>query len=126
MKIDVERARAVVQERVATPLGIDIPTAVTVMESAWVAKIAEGLRGYAEIAPDMVLAAFGGGGPFVACKIAEAIGVRRVIIPGLAAVFSAFGIGFSDIGHSYETLLPQNDQRQLTAGARARVGACAA
>jgi len=127
MKIDLERARAVVQERMAAPLGIDLAAAVAVMESAWVAKIAEGLRGCAEIGPDTVLAAFGGGGPFVACKIAEAIGVHRVIIPGLAAVFSAFGIGFSDIGHTYETLLPQNDQQRLTEAldelkARARRG----
>ena len=35
------------------------------------------------------------------CRIAEAIGVAHVIIPGLAAVFSAFGIGFSDVAHEY-------------------------
>lgn len=115
MKIDVERARAVVQERVAGPLRLDLASAVAAMEAAWVAKIADGLRKYTEISPDMVLAAFGGGGPFVACKIAEAIGVRRVIIPGLAAVFSAFGIGFSDIGHTYEVSLPESTQQQLTA-----------
>lgn len=127
MKIDEERARAVVQERVATPLQISLEKAVTVMEAAWVAKIAEGLRHYTEISPDTVLAAFGGGGPVVACKIADAIGVRRVIIPGLAAVFSAFGIGFSDIGHTYEIALAEVNQEQLTAAleelnARARRG----
>jgi len=34
--------------------------------------------------------------------VAEAAGIKRVLIPGLAAVFSAFGVGFSDIGHRYE------------------------
>jgi N-methylhydantoinase A/oxoprolinase/acetone carboxylase beta subunit len=51
------------------------------------------------------LAAFGGAGPFVVCRIAAAAGISRVLIPGLAAVFSAFGLGFSDIAHEYEAAL---------------------
>jgi N-methylhydantoinase A/oxoprolinase/acetone carboxylase beta subunit len=62
------------------------------------------------------LAAFGGAGPFVVCKIAESAGIREVFIPGLAAVFSAFGIGFSDIGHEYTTSLPDGRAETLAAG----------
>src|SRR3546814_8027533 len=66
------------------------------MEAAWVAKVADALTKFANISSDTTLAAFGGGGPFVVCKVAEAAGISRVLIPGLAAVFSAFGLGFSD------------------------------
>jgi len=115
LKIDLERARSAVMAKVGEPLGLSDEQAALAMESAWVEKIAAALRGYTSITPDTVLAAFGGGGPLVACKIAEAIGVERVIIPGLAAVFSAFGIGFSDIGHLYEALLPEVTHEHLQA-----------
>ena len=36
-------------------------------------------------------------------------GVRHVLIPRTAAVFSAFGIGFSDLGQRYEQPLPAAD-----------------
>ena len=105
MKIDVARAKAAVMNAVGAPLGLDEAGAIAAMESAWVAAIADGIRATATIEADTVLAAFGGGGPLVVCQIAEALGVKTILIPKLAAVFSAFGIGFSDVGHSYEAPL---------------------
>ena len=98
MRIDVERAGAAVDREVGTPLGVDRDAALAAMEAAWVAAVVAGVRAYTAPGTDDVLAAFGGAGPFVICRVAEALGVRRVLIPKLAAVFSAFGIGFSDIG----------------------------
>lgn len=115
LKIDIERARAVIVERIAAPLNLTPEQAAQKMEAAWVGKIAASLKSYARITPDTVLAAFGGAGPFVVCKVAEAIGVTRAIIPGLAAVFSAFGIGFSDIAHAFEAPLASNDEAALQA-----------
>ncbi|MBL6749858.1 MAG: hydantoinase/oxoprolinase family protein [Nevskia sp.] len=113
LKIDAERARAAIEENIARPLGIGVELAAQRMEQAWTAKIADSLRQYTAITPDTTLAAFGGAGPFVVCKVAEAAGISRVVIPGLAAVFSAFGIGFSDIGHQYEAPLASNDEAGL-------------
>ena len=101
LKIDAERARAAIRTHVGEPLKVSDDEAVAAMEAAWVAKVADALRGYTGIGTDTTLAAFGGGGPFVACRVADAIGVRQVLIPGHAAVFSAYGIGFSDVGHSF-------------------------
>jgi N-methylhydantoinase A len=115
LKIDVERARAAITEKVAVPLGLTPEQAAQAMEKAWVSKIAASLKDYAPITRDTVLAAFGGAGPFVACKVAEELDIGRVIIPGLAAVFSAFGIGFSDIAHAFEAPLPSNDASGLQA-----------
>lgn len=101
LKIDAERARSAIRTHVGEPLKMSDDEAVAAMEAAWVAKVADALRAYTTIAADTTLAAFGGGGPFVACRVADAIGARKVLIPGHAAVFSAYGIGFSDVGHSF-------------------------
>lgn len=105
LSIDVERARKAIRTHIADPLGIDEITAASRMEAAWAQTVAEGICSFTEITPQTTLAAFGGAGPMVICKVAEAAGVRRVVIPGLAAVFSAFGLGFSDIAHQYEARL---------------------
>jgi len=116
MKIDVERARAAVAEKIAKPLGVTEAEALDRMEAAWIEKVVVSLKDYAPITADAALGAFGGAGPFVVCKIAEAAGIREVFIPGLAAVFSAFGIGFSDVGHEYSTALPDDRPETLAAG----------
>ena len=115
LKIDAARASAAIAEKVAKPLGLTELKAAQAMEDAWVAKVAASLKGYTDIDADTTLAAFGGAGPFVVCKVAEAVGVKQVIIPGLAAVFSAFGIGFSDIAHRFEAPLASNDAAGLAA-----------
>ena len=115
LKIDVERARAAIEANVAKPLNLSVDAACEAMEQAWVQKVADSLQAYTTITPDTTLAAFGGGGPFIACKVAEAVGIKQVIIPGLAAVFSAFGIGFSDIAHEYEAPLASADAAGLKA-----------
>ena len=115
LRIDIDRARAAIRENVATPLGLSDEAAAAAMEAAWVQKIADSLKEFATVTPETTLAAFGGGGPFVACRVADAIGAGQVIIPGLAAVFSAFGIGFSDVGHQFSTPLRTSDAAGLAA-----------
>ena len=115
LNIDLERARGVVQEKVGKPLNLSMEAAAAAMEKAWVEKVAISLKEFTKIEKDTVLAAFGGAGPFVVCKVAEAAGISRVLIPGLAAVFSAYGLGFSDIGHRYEAPLRQRDAGGLKA-----------
>lgn len=115
LKIDIARARAAIADKVGKPLGLSDEDAAAAMESAWIAKVAGSLNAFTKITPDTTLAAFGGAGPFVVCKVAEAAGISRVIIPGLAAVFSAFGIGFSDIGHQYDLPLKSKDDSGLKA-----------
>lgn len=104
LHLDVNRARSAILET----MGKMDHQVLEQMEAAWVKKIVESLSNYCELTPDTVIAAFGGAGPFVVCRIASQAGLSRVVVPRLAAVFSAFGIGFSDIGHTYETLLTVN------------------
>jgi N-methylhydantoinase A/oxoprolinase/acetone carboxylase beta subunit len=66
-----------------------------------------------------VLVAFGGAGPLLATRVAAATGLHRVLIPGLAAVFSAFGVGFSDISHEFEQQLDPRDPSAVNEARRA-------
>jgi N-methylhydantoinase A/oxoprolinase/acetone carboxylase beta subunit len=113
LPIDVDLARAAVEANVAGPLRKSIEDAALTMEKAWVGKVAASVRETVKVTPGDTLAAFGGAGPFVICTVAEALRIERVIIPGLAAVFSAFGIGFSDITHEYETALLDTSEKSL-------------
>lgn len=115
LRIDLERARRAISERIATPLGLDPMQALDEMEQAWVDKVVRGIRDFTDVTADTTLAAFGGAGPFVVCRIADAAGIDRVLIPGLAAVFSAFGLGFSDIAHEYEMPLATRDDAGIKA-----------
>jgi N-methylhydantoinase A/oxoprolinase/acetone carboxylase beta subunit len=114
LKIDAERARAAIRAHIGTPLKLGDDEAVAAMEAAWVAKVADALRGYAGIDAGTTLAAFGGGGPLVACRVADAVGIRKVLIPGHAAVFSAYGIGFSDVGHGFTRQVADAQPATLT------------
>jgi len=114
LRLDVERARAAIAQNVAQPLGVSEELAAARMEAAWVDKVAQSIHAFTKVTPQTTLAAFGGAGPFVVCRIAEAAGIDRVLIPGLAAVFSAFGLGFSDIEHRYEAPLAGADDLPAT------------
>jgi N-methylhydantoinase A len=105
LRLDADRARAVISETVAGPLGISIEEALIQMEAAYFEAIARSFANLVE--DDSTLAAFGGAGPMSACGAASLAGVSRVLIPRMAAVFSAFGISFSDVGKSYEVGVPQ-------------------
>ena len=50
---------------------------------------------------DFSLVAFGGGGPMHAVALAQELGIRRVVIPPGAAVFSAWGMVMTDLRRDY-------------------------
>ena len=50
---------------------------------------------------DFTLAAFGGGGGMHAVALAQELGIRKVIIPADASVFSAWGMIMSDLRRDY-------------------------
>ncbi len=105
MTLDGERAAAAVETHVAKPLGISLNDALMRMEFAYEEKIAAELRRFTDISDDTVLLAFGGAGPLNACGVAEKAGIRRVAIPQMAAVFSAYGIGSCDVSQRYAVAL---------------------
>ncbi|MGE5135878.1 MAG: hydantoinase B/oxoprolinase family protein [Gemmatimonadota bacterium] len=59
-----------------------------------------------------VLATFGGAGGQHACAVADALGIRQVLIHPLAGVLSAYGMGLADVTAMRETAV----EAPLTAG----------
>ena len=50
---------------------------------------------------EFALFAFGGNGPVFACGMAAALGMRRVVVPPSAGLFSSFGLLYADVEHHY-------------------------
>ena len=106
LKLDLDRAEAAIETELAKPLGVSVEEAAIRALDAFDTKVADRARVLLEarqIDPAITtLLAFGGAGPMTACAEAEKAGIGRVIVPALSSVFSAFGIGFSDLGHTYD------------------------
>ena len=107
LALEVSRAEKALADKVATPLGIDIDAALSAVETAWIDKIVAGVRRLSDRTDETTLAGFGGGGPMLLTTIADALGLTKAIIPSMAAVFSAYGIGFSDLSQHYQTQVPE-------------------
>ncbi len=115
MNLDFERAMGVIKGNIADLLGLSPEEAVQQMIKALAEKIAAGINDFTEVNGESVLMGFGGGGPMNVLACAEAASIDTVLVPRLAAVYSAFGIGYSDISHPYRRALPVNDQAGLDA-----------
>jgi N-methylhydantoinase A/oxoprolinase/acetone carboxylase beta subunit len=76
---------------------------------------------------DLALVAFGGAGPLHACAIADALGMRAVIVPPRAGVCSAAGLLCApksrEVVHTFTGGSLEGALERVVAVARARVGA---
>jgi N-methylhydantoinase A/oxoprolinase/acetone carboxylase beta subunit len=99
VRLDLEAARAAVG-RLAGELGLDVLAAAAgivrvadeeMLRALRVATVQRGVdpRGYA-------LVAFGGAGPMHAARLAEQLGVPRVLCPPAAGLLSALGLASAD------------------------------
>jgi N-methylhydantoinase A len=103
VSLDPERGAAAIRERVADPLGWTVARAAHAIVDIANAKMADLVR-LATVRRgldprDHVLLAYGGGGPLHAAAIADALGIREVIIPPAPGMFSAGGSLRSEIRH---------------------------
>ncbi|MEX2479945.1 MAG: hydantoinase/oxoprolinase family protein [Gammaproteobacteria bacterium] len=107
--LDRERAGQAIGRAVGEPLGCgEAAAAVAVIaafQQAVGVELGDALLRSGCTPAQTTLLAYGGGGPMIATGIAAAAGIRRVVVPRLAAVFSAFGIGFSHLAHEYQAPL---------------------
>ncbi|RLA55768.1 MAG: hydantoinase/oxoprolinase family protein [Gammaproteobacteria bacterium] len=113
LNLDVDRAKEAALSNIAEPLGLSLHQALEKMFNAWVEKIAIGLKRCGDIDDETTLFGFGGAGALAATRIADATGAKRVVIPGLGAVFSAVGIGFSPLSQVYRFTLDEHSNEAL-------------
>ncbi len=101
LPLDAAKARAVLDARVAKPLGRDLrDTAYGIFEVACgtMVRAVKAVSTYRGRDPrDFALFAFGGNGPVVGAAIADLLEMREVVIPLAPGVFSAVGLLLSDI-----------------------------
>ena len=116
MRLNVEKAREVIQRDIAEPLGI------TVAEAAWqikskvdskmgaaIAKVAENLASV----QDAAIVAYGGAGGLHACDIASASPIKKIIMTPFSAVSSAYSSSLLDAGHLYYQRIDQPLSEEL-------------
>jgi len=96
MKLQAGAAARAIEERVARPLGLSLEAAAwgihtivnTNMELA--TRVVSIERG--RDPRDLTLVAFGGSGPVHGCRLAQALGIPRVVLPASAGVTAAIGL----------------------------------
>jgi N-methylhydantoinase A len=121
IRLDREAARRAVLDRVARPLGLGVA------EAAW--GIHQVVNTNMELATrvvsiergrdprDLALVAFGGAGPVHGCRLAQALGIPRVILPAAAGVTAALGLLAAevkfDVARTYVRRLEEVDGAYL-------------
>ncbi len=110
MRLDRAAAEAVIDERIAAPLGLSTLEAAAAVKTITDNKMADLIRrvtikrGYDP--RDFVLFAYGGGGPTHASRYGAEVGVQAIVIPSTAAVHSAYGVATADLRVTFERSEP--------------------
>jgi N-methylhydantoinase A len=105
LPVDLARARAAIEARIARPLGLDAIEAaagiVRVVNAgmAGALRIVSVERGYDP--REFTLVAFGGAGPVHAARLAEELDIPRVLVPPIPGGFSALGLVATDVRRDY-------------------------
>jgi N-methylhydantoinase A/oxoprolinase/acetone carboxylase beta subunit len=123
LRLDPAAAVRAIEHRVAEPLGL------AVAEAAW--GIHQIVTTNMELATrvvsiergrdprDLTLVAFGGAGPAHGCRLAQALGIPRVILPAAAGVTAAIGLLAAelrfDVARTWVVRLDAADPTRLTA-----------
>jgi N-methylhydantoinase A len=104
IKLDIEAAQAALNDGIGAPLGMSVPMAALAVSEMVDENMSNAARIHAvesgKDAPSRVLIAFGGAAPLHAARVAEKLGMERILIPVGAGVGSA--IGFLRAPISYE------------------------
>jgi N-methylhydantoinase A len=103
--LDVERARQILDDKIARPLGITVDKGADGIIRLAVAIMASAVRRITierGLDPrEFTLVVTGGAGPLHAILIAQELGMDKVIIPPGPGHFSAWGMLLADIRHEY-------------------------
>ncbi len=123
LTLDAAGAARAIEEQVARPLGLALDEAAwgihqivtTNMELA--TRVVSIERG--RDPRDLALVAFGGSGPVHGCRLAQALGIPRVILPAAAGVAAAIGLLAAeirfDVARTYVRPLDAVDPEAVTA-----------
>ena len=123
VKLNKEKAAGLFKEKIADPLGLSLEEAAY---GAHLISASNMIRAIKAVSTERgrnpqnySLFAFGGNGPLFASGMADAIGIKQVIVPPSPGLFSSFGLLYADVEHHYSRtfrrLLTDADPQELTA-----------
>ena len=105
LRLNAEKSRSVFEERVAEPLGLPLDRAAY---GAYQIAASNMMRAIKAVSTergrdprDYALFAFGGNGPVFAASMAQALPMRRIVVPPSPGLFSSFGLLYADVEHHY-------------------------
>ncbi|MDQ0338749.1 N-methylhydantoinase A [Caldalkalibacillus uzonensis] len=104
-EVNLDAVKRAIDEQVAQHFGISVEEAalgiIRIANSNMLnaLKLISVRKGYDP--REFALVAFGGGGPMHAAILAKELGVKTVIVPVAASVFSAWGMLMTDLRHDY-------------------------
>ena len=121
LKLNYQKANQVFNEKIATPLGMTLEKAA---HGAHLIAASNMIRAIKAVSSErgrdpraFALFAFGGNGPVFACGMATALGMKRIVVPPSAGLFSSFGLLYADVEHHYSRtfrrLLRRSDPREI-------------
>jgi N-methylhydantoinase A len=121
LKLNAEKARRIFAARIAKPLGMALEQAAygahLIAASNMIRAIKAVSTERGRDPREFALFAFGGNGPVFACGMAQALGMKRIVVPPSAGLFSSFGLLYADVEHHYSRtfrrLLRNSDPREI-------------
>jgi N-methylhydantoinase A len=121
LKLNAEKARRIFDERIAKPLRMPLEQAAygahLIAASNMIRAIKAVSTERGRDPREFALFAFGGNGPVFACGMAAALGMKRIVVPPSAGLFSSFGLLYADVEHHYSRtfrrLLRKSDPREI-------------
>lgn len=109
LALNKAKAEAVFAETIAKPLGLSVERAAY---GAHLIAASNMIRAIKAVSSErgrdprgFVMFGFGGSGPIFAARMAEELGIRRVVIPPSPGLFSSFGLLYADVEHHFSRTL---------------------
>jgi len=105
LKIDAEKSRAVLEEKIAKPLGLDSAHAAYGAHRIAISNMIRAIRAVSSERGrdprDYAMVPFGGNGPLFAAGMAAELRMKRIVVPPSPGLFSSFGLLYADVEHHY-------------------------
>lgn len=105
LKLNASRSRQYYEELLAKPLGVDVTAAAYGARQIAISNMIRAIKAVSsERGRDprgFTLFALGGNGALFAAGMAQELGIRTILVPPSAGVFSAYGLLYADVEHHY-------------------------
>jgi N-methylhydantoinase A len=105
LTLNAEKARAVIAEKIARPLGMNVEGAAYGAHLIAASNMIRALKAVSSERGrdprEYALVGFGGNGPIFAAGMAKALAIPLVLIPPSAGVFSSFGLLYAEVEYYF-------------------------